>query len=1791
MVQLFDDAGVKRDKFSTKPAIADGPKNFIVRGMAFSACSTKLAIGQSDNIVFVYKLGEEWGDKKSICNKFLQHHPVTSLVWPSGRKNEIVFATADGKTRVGALKTNKASTLYAHPEQSYVVALASSPDGTSIACGHLDGTVFTFAFEKGVVQKLTTHPCAPYGLSFGVGAVDPSTGIPSDTIVCAGADKKIIFYNLKHDGSKSKQVFDVGAEATNAREFSCAKFDASGETCAIGSFDTFHLYSKDPRRGNWKLVCTKSVPNLYTVSALEWRSDSGKLAVGALRGNVDVYESVLKKRKIKTKSGLIFDVVNTSSTGVTVSCEFDSLKKVSLRTKTSHELSDIVIKKDRYVVARTGKSFIVGDCESGLSSEAPSNSGLTQGFDNGSPPETFDFDADHTSCIVKNIASKTLSILEYGIDGFIGSVKPSSLDSNLVSLCVRDSSKKIAYLVDTNTLRVDSLGDTSGRGGDSDTLTTQSNKASMTIQHTHKIDFLELNNRVTHLLFRDKKRKLHLVDLKTEKKTTLCEHVSYTQWVPGADVVVAQAGKTLNVWYSLDAPEKVERVEITNGDAEGIERVDGVTFVSVSDKNTNVVQKITLNESLVAFNLMLESGSLDEAADALEPSRKRNGGLITPETEGMWRELQSCALKKNPPDVFTARRCAAALGNISLADFLDDTAAEDDEFFGGVDGVGEDAESKRSSEKENSSLLVAKLHMLDRDFGKASSVLSSKGRSSSAIAMYRSLGRLDLAAETVDQLGNSEHAELLTREHMEWLKTTGQEEMVGQLKEKEGDYLGAIKFYLKAGLPSKAATCVISSSIGKSIDLRIIEEIVECLSRNSLHEQCGSLYLGIGRTDEALECFIKGDSYAEAVSVLKKGNNSSNTKYSVTSLNQKWGEYLLHKGGQDNAREAVDKLMEAGDVEKACDASIASGEYKKAMAILDDQKSKNKFADCYLKLAKHYERADDYGSAESCFLKANSPNLAVEMHARHDRWDAARKVAASSGDESAVAQTYIQRGKTLEANREFAEAESAYSSANKHDLAIKMYEKNRLFDDILRLVEKRHGSEALKDARKQLAKRFVEEKNFSAAEKVFVENGEWKLAVKAYRDADLWEDAVRCARAGGGGGASKQVAYAWAKSLDDTSGTALLKKFQLLESGVEHFIETGAFQYALTLAKHGKFSDLKVSDIHLKQALFLEDNGNFVEAEQSFIKADKPKEAIDMWAHAEDWGAAVRVATETAPDLVNETLCRHAEFLEHANGSKNGSDNSSTKILNNKILTEIERLYIKAKRPDRAITFFVKYKLWDRAIGVAADYAPQRKLELENEKKRDKNGGSVDSKNTSKASSTGSELVETIAKEAELLSKSGDYAGAVDTYLQIDLKTFGGKKTLSSEEKKVLQKAWRAAVKLANERVPGKTASVVAECAFRLRSIGESSQADDLLAVHGVDAKSAQRYVRSTRGEKDSSAFVPTLEKSKKSSSGESVQDAMQRITHLMKSGDGFGCSVILAELNGGPPIDAAYFDLYQKIGQSALGFALEPGGDEGEKQKSSKATKTWLTALVDAAKKSQEFSVTDHLKTLEVLLQCAHYVSVVTIAASADHVHKQGMQNLVTKANVGFLKHVQNLQSDLVFFRAGVTCRTNKDLNSAFVFLNRYLDIADAIDDLNESSSGRQSENKKLASSLDNDDFEATDVPAPNKFFIPSEHAVDERTREEIRDWVLERSMDRQITQTLPTRVCRECGKNTWAGGVTCHGCSKAEEACVVTGWPVSTQEKVTHENHSANRTEWNAWINAVGSDPWGGGNADAKY
>lgn len=65
-------------------------------GITFSVNSELLGVAQSDNMVFVYRVGADWSGKKVICNKFpLSGAPMKLLPSDTG----FYTGTSDGKIR------------------------------------------------------------------------------------------------------------------------------------------------------------------------------------------------------------------------------------------------------------------------------------------------------------------------------------------------------------------------------------------------------------------------------------------------------------------------------------------------------------------------------------------------------------------------------------------------------------------------------------------------------------------------------------------------------------------------------------------------------------------------------------------------------------------------------------------------------------------------------------------------------------------------------------------------------------------------------------------------------------------------------------------------------------------------------------------------------------------------------------------------------------------------------------------------------------------------------------------------------------------------------------------------------------------------------------------------------------------------------------------------------------------------------------------------------------------------------------------------------------------------------------------------------------------------------------------------------------------------------------------------------------------------------------------------------------------------------------------------------------
>ena len=53
----------------------------------------------------MYKIGTEWGEKKSICNKFPSSSAITCMTWPRDRP-DLVYGLAEGKVIIKHFLSN-----------------------------------------------------------------------------------------------------------------------------------------------------------------------------------------------------------------------------------------------------------------------------------------------------------------------------------------------------------------------------------------------------------------------------------------------------------------------------------------------------------------------------------------------------------------------------------------------------------------------------------------------------------------------------------------------------------------------------------------------------------------------------------------------------------------------------------------------------------------------------------------------------------------------------------------------------------------------------------------------------------------------------------------------------------------------------------------------------------------------------------------------------------------------------------------------------------------------------------------------------------------------------------------------------------------------------------------------------------------------------------------------------------------------------------------------------------------------------------------------------------------------------------------------------------------------------------------------------------------------------------------------------------------------------------------------------------------------------------------------------
>ena len=100
---LFDEKGNKKEDFPLK---ALKSKNYKILQTLFIPESTKLAVVQSDNVILVYTFGLNWGESKSINDKYELNKKPAKMILSKTNTKVIKFGSSNGEIRSCLLDDN-----------------------------------------------------------------------------------------------------------------------------------------------------------------------------------------------------------------------------------------------------------------------------------------------------------------------------------------------------------------------------------------------------------------------------------------------------------------------------------------------------------------------------------------------------------------------------------------------------------------------------------------------------------------------------------------------------------------------------------------------------------------------------------------------------------------------------------------------------------------------------------------------------------------------------------------------------------------------------------------------------------------------------------------------------------------------------------------------------------------------------------------------------------------------------------------------------------------------------------------------------------------------------------------------------------------------------------------------------------------------------------------------------------------------------------------------------------------------------------------------------------------------------------------------------------------------------------------------------------------------------------------------------------------------------------------------------------------------------------------------------
>ena len=1282
----------KRDRFALKSCDKRFSRHsFTVKGIDFSPDGTRLAVGQSDCIIYIYKLcsinqanNQLELLKPVITGKFACASPVTCLIWT---ELGIVFGTQDGRVRlISALNrptqhdsnqssspSSRVSNLYSSNQNSMPISLAAGVP--FIAIGFIDCTVSLVRLANDqffnesssnlgnlellnrrngaqVSASFFEHTCPPYCLAL----------VQTNALLCAGPDGRIAIHSIKLDSTHHSQTNVRSSEPVSTKTFClnwiqnidmkedvvAINYSVINEILAVATSSRLTFIKYDQESDSWRLQSSYvEIKNTFSLTSVAWTRDGSQLLLGSLLGTLELFQCSWNKQSL----GEQLEICHIAKNRVRITGRSRNLLATY---KSKHEIR-------RVNLLDNGQSVIIWTLASLLLARlGQSQSEIEWSRDKGAK---FNFDHEGFVLIHTN-ASRELLVVKLGHDGVVYR-EPIELILR-ETICARSyersliANESVIYNSGEQGLEEQDGGEasdqviihqiqadesSSGRKNEivrqrlayvaeqrSLVLVDLQTKSKVfTRVHQESIDLLRLSHTSEFLFYKDAKRRLYLTpDCSNDDQTRaklLAEDCEFSSWIEGADILVVQSGSEIKIWY----------------DIRRLARVTTLDSRKFNINNSPPIIDLSLTKSMKPYPVIVQvdRNQLKLSNEYLVPLDAIKVEFYTQCTS---RRLESAlAVLLDRDSQLKYKSLWTELGWLAVGEMNCTVAIRAFQQLSHTSLV-----SYLESCAEKPEELEWRLAMLRGDWTAFETILDPER----VVATYKRLNKWSRVIDFLARAQQFRQRDIAEEEHREWLVGRQRYVEAARIQARGGDLVGAIellfgyeKFEEAASLMIGEQTLPLNRTRMSQAESRLrdtAKRLAFKLIENGKFTLAAHIHDAIlCDQKEAFGLFLRGESYDRALELARLVAPDR-----LAEINESYGHFLLQahrqlRRSRRAALPAVEHFLAANKGALALDAAIELGDFCKALEILktlDD--GKGTFTDQSSQIANLMLKNGNPRGAIEALLIGKHYGRAVELNVELADFRGAFEVSlefVNANDRDKTSSQFVQLADDLSKDGKHHEAESIYLMLDRPQLAVQMHREAQNYDRMVEILD-RFLPDLLESNLLLLARDLEREGKFEEAERYMLRasDSEWTNVVRMYRLAGRWGDAYRVARAHCSSVEDPllvQLAYWWSKSLDNIEAArALLASLAVGRQVLEFCCENRSFQFALDLcaASDGLGADERVKgEVAKRYAAFLESKLEFGQAEEVLLRFGLIEAASRMYIDNGMHTDAVRVVEQS----------------------------------------------------------------------------------------------------------------------------------------------------------------------------------------------------------------------------------------------------------------------------------------------------------------------------------------------------------------------------------------------------------------------------------------------------------------------------------------------------------------------------------------------------------------------------------